>query len=178
MDTGKWFNKEFEGEKILSLSQCLDFLYDNKINVNIELKPNIGKEIDNVENIINIIKSKKKITKYYFSTFDLLSLKTVFNISPYVPRGFLMDNDSPYNKYDIIDVCKKYDCFMIGIDNKIATSEIINFFKKNNLIVSVYTVNDINYANNLFSIGVDSIFTDRPDIFDIYLSWFGIPMIL
>ena len=118
------------------------------------------------------------ITEYYFSTFDLLSLRTVFNISPYTSRGFLIDNDSFYNKYEIIDICKKYDCFMVGIDNKIVTSEIINFFKKNNLFVSVYTINDINYANNLFSMGVDSIFTDRPDIFDIYLSWSGIPTIL
>ena len=61
-------------------------------------------------------------------------------------------------------------CFIIGMESRMVTPEIINFFKKNNLILSVYTVNNIDYANNLFSLGIDTIFTDRPDIFDIYLS--------
>ena len=46
-------------------------------------------------------------------------------------------------------------------------SEIIKFFKQKSLIITIYTVNDLNLANYIFDCGADSIFTDRPDIVKI-----------
>ena len=51
--------------------------FKNKIGLNIELKPNKGKELDNINAIINLIKKKKQIYKYFFSSFDYFSLELI-----------------------------------------------------------------------------------------------------
>ena len=110
-DFGIWFSKKFKNEKILSLAKALDFFYINNIGVNIELKPNKGKEKDNIESITKVIKSKKILPNYFFSSFDTSSLKFVKRNFPNSPRGFLIDNYSFYDKKDIIEICKELKCF-------------------------------------------------------------------
>ena len=163
-DFGIWFSKKFKNEKILSLAKALDFFYINNIGVNIELKPNKGKEKDNIESITKVIKSKKILPNYFFSSFDTSSLKFVKRNFPNSPRGFLIDNYSFYDKKDIIEICKELKCFCVGIDSNIANKNSINFFKKNKLKVNVYTINNLKFAKKLFLLGVSSIFTDRPDL--------------
>ena len=68
---------------------------------------------------------------------------------------------------DILIMCEKYRCFSIGLDFNIINSEIIKFLKKNKLIITAYTINNIKIAKELFDLGVDSIFTDRPDTIKI-----------
>ena len=65
---------------------------------------------------------------------------------------------------DIVDICSKYNCFSLGLSINFLNNEMVKFFKKNNLIITVFSVNEINFAKNIFDWGVDSIFTDRPDI--------------
>jgi len=163
LDAGKWFDKKFTNEKIPSLSDSLDFLYKKKINLNIEIKPNKNFELENIKNIVKLINSKTKLPNYYFTTFHIPSLKLISEYLPNINRGLLIDKIIPSIE-NILIICKKYNCFSIGLDFNIVNSEIIKFFKKNKLIITVYTVNNIEIAKKLFDLGVDSIFTDRPDI--------------
>jgi len=163
LDAGNWFNKKFKGEKILSLSKALDFLYKKNISVNIELKPNKGKEIENIRSVINLINNKKNMPIYYFSSFDQISLEIAYKSINHIPRGLLIDKKNNFSKNDVIDICKKYECFSVGLEDKSLDAETIIFYKKNNLVVTAYTINDSKRAKALFSLGVDSVFTDRPD---------------
>ena len=166
LDSGKWFDEKYKDEKILSLSEGLDYLYKNRMGVNIELKPNKGKEKENVTSIKKLLELKKNIPNYFFSSFDILSLECVVKNIPLARKSLLVEKNSPYKKKDIIDICEKYNCFSIGLEIDMIDSEIVEFFKKNNLIITVFTVNDEKIAKSIFSLGVDSIFTDRPDFFN------------
>ena len=118
----------------------------------------------NIESVTKVIKSKKILPNYFFSSFDISSLKFVKKNFPNSPRGFLIDNYSFYDKKDIVEICKELRCFCVGIDSNIANKNNINFFKKNKLKVNVYTINNLKFAKKLFLFGVNSIFTDRPDL--------------
>ena len=167
LDAGKWYSKEFENERILSLSKCLDFLFEKKISVNIELKPNKGKEFENVKSIGDLLKSKKNLPNFFFTTFDLYSLDLVSAILPLVPIGFLIEDSSFYGKENVIDICKQYDCFSVGLKSSMVNKETVDFFKKHNLTITTFTVNSVDQAYDFFSLGVDSIFSDRPDLLNI-----------
>ena len=164
LDAGSWFSKNYKNERILSLSKCFDDLYKKRMNVNIELKPNKGKEIENIHCIKNLIKVKKNIPEYFFSSFDIKSLEYAKKELHSIPRSLLIEKNSTYTKNDIIEICDKFKCFCVGLEFEILDIEIVNFLKKRNLKVTVFTINNINLVNNIFSLGVDSIFTDRPDL--------------
>jgi len=166
LDAGKWFDKKFANEKIPSLSECLDFLYEKKMNLNIEIKPNKKFELENVKNIVKLINKKPKLPNYYFTSFHIESLKLISEYLPNINRGLLIDNYIS-SMDDILIICEKYRCFSIGLDFNIINSEIIKFLKKNKLIITAYTINNIKIAKELFDLGVDSIFTDRPDTIKI-----------
>ena len=164
LDAGSWFSSRYKKEKILSLEDCIDFIKTNKMGINIELKPNKGKEEDNVIAIQNIIKNNYKIN-CFFSSFDVLSVKLIQEKIPYIPRGILIDKSNKESLKDTVNICKKYDCFSVGLDKKITNYEIIKYFKSMNLLVNIFTVNNIQSAKTFFAWGADSIFTDRPDYF-------------
>ena len=164
LDAGKWFNSKFKNEKILSLEKCLDYIYLNKMSVNIELKPNKNKEKENIIQINNLFKKKKYNINCYMSSFDIVSLKLVSEKLPLIPRGYLFGKYNYNSIKDILDICNKYNCFSIGLELSIINQEIINYLKKNKLIITVFTVNEIKSVKEIFNMGVDSIFTDRPDI--------------
>lgn len=164
LDAGSWFSNKYKNEKILSLSQCFDYLYKNNMNVDIELKPNKGKEIENILSIKNLVKVKNNIPKYFLSSFNVKSLEHAEKELNSIPRCLLIDKNSILTKNDIIDLCYKFKCFCVGLEINIINIEVVNFLKRQNLKVVVFTVNKKNLAKNIFSLGVDSIFTDRPDL--------------
>ena len=59
--------------------------------------------------------------------------------------------------------------FNFGLNKNLINSEIINKIKKNNLIITTYGDNNIELieANNLWNLGVTSIFIDDPSSFEI-----------
>ena len=164
LDAGSWFSNKYKNEKILSLSKCFDYLYEKNMSVNIELKPNKGKEIENILSIKNLIKVKNNIPKYFFSSFSNKSLEYAEKEFNSIPRCLLVDKNSVLNKNDILDLCYKFKCFCVGFEINIINIEIVSFLKKQNLNVTAFTINREDLAKNIFSLGVDSIFTDRPDL--------------
>ena len=76
----------------------------------------------------------------------------------------MIDKNSILTKNDIIDLCYKFKWFCVGLEINIINIEVVNFLKRQNLKVVVFPVNKKNLAKNIFSLGVDSIFTDRPDL--------------
>ena len=83
---------------------------------------------------------------------------------PNIPRGVLVDTYKKFSLTNIVDICNKYNCFSVGLDKKIINFEIIQALKKNKLRVNIFTINELEYTKQLTKWGVDSIFTDRPDI--------------
>ena len=173
-DAGFWFSKEFKNEKILSLSKCLDLLNKFNMGVNIELKPNKDKEKNNVIKIKNLLYEKNFKNNYFFTSFDYLSIDTISREMPSVPRGLLYEDNKNTNVEDslenLVDVLKKYNCFSIGFEKSVINKDLVKFFKNQDYTFTVFSVNNVDFAKEIFSWGVDSIFTDRPNIFKHFMS--------
>ena len=70
----------------------------------------------------------------------------------------------------IIDICTKYNFVCCGFNKEIINKDIINNFKKKNIILNAYGKKnfDINEAQELWSIGINSLFIDDPSEFKNY----------
>ena len=61
------------------------------------------------------------------------------------------------------ELARNLDAYAINCSNKIITQERVEAIKQNNFKVFAYTVNLRNEAKRLQDLGVDGIFSDRPD---------------
>ena len=93
------------------------------------------------------------------TSFDLKihqALKQQYSI---FKRGLLVEDDI---KYQAIEQALELGCCQIGWMNQLATDEMIQATQHAHLKVSVWTVNDVERAKHLQSLGIDGLITDFP----------------
>ena len=163
LDAGYFFYKSKTDIKVPSLVSVLDLVKKNKKYINIELKPNKGYEVINVEKVLKVLK-KTTYEKIYFSSFDISSCIALRENSPESLCGFLNDNFNKINVRDTIDICKKYNLFSCGINYNNYSNSIVDEFERNNIQINVYSDKNISatQAKNLWANKVASIFVDDP----------------
>jgi len=175
LDAGSWFDKKFSTTHPPTLEEVLVFCSKKKIGLNIELKPNKGKEEDNVNAISFLIKNKKINFQYYFSSFDYLSLKLIRSKMTKVALGYLINSfDEKKNLNSTIQDCLNLKCFSIGFNLSLINKALVKSCKDKNLKVTVYSEKNIELttALELWTIGVDSIFVDNPIHYKKFLDEF------
>ena len=170
LDAGSFFFNYKTNIFIPTLEDIFNFCIKHEMGINIELKPNKGFEIDNVKAISKIISKYQDLSNFYFSSFDLKSLLEMKKIFPNFYYGLLIDNfDTTCSLQEYIKICNNYNFFNFGLNKKIINYEIINEIEKNNLIITTFSDKNIKLieANDLWKLGVTSIFIDDPSNFKI-----------
>ena len=163
LDAGKFFYKENTNIFVPKLEDILSLCANYKGNLNIELKPNKKFEKENVHQIYKIIKNINQID-IFFSSFDIISILEISKLYPQSIRSFLLDDFKEYNIDDLISISINHDLKICGLNIDLVTTDIIKKIKKSNILITVYSDKNISLssANDIFSIGVDSIFVDNP----------------
>ncbi len=163
LDAGKFFYKENTNIFVPKLEDILSLCTNNNGNLNIELKPNKKFEKENVYQIYKITKNINQID-IFFSSFDMISILEISKLYPQSIRSFLLDDFKEYNIDDLISISINYDLKVCGLNIDLVTADIIKKIKESNMAITVYSNKNINLstANDIFSIGVDSIFVDNP----------------
>ena len=162
-DAGKFFYKKNTNIFVPKLEDILSLCNNKNGNLNIELKPNKNFEKENIYQIYKLTKNINKID-IFFSSFDITSILEISKIYPQSFRSFLLDNFKEYNIDDLINISTNNDLKICGLNIDLVTADIIKKIKKSNILITVYSDKNINIssANDIFSIGVDSIFVDNP----------------
>ena len=163
LDAGKFFYKENTNIFVPKLEDILSLCTNNNGNLNIELKPNKKFEKENVYQIFKITKNINQID-IFFSSFDMISILEISKLYPQSIRSFLLDDFKEYNIDDLISISINHDLKICGLNIDLVTTDIIKKIKESNIAITVYSDKNINLssANDIFSIGVDSIFVDNP----------------
>ena len=170
LDAGFSFYNYVTSICIPTLKQVLSFCQKNEMGLNIEIKPNLGFEKNNVEAIAKLLSNFNFNSQYYFSSFDWPSVVLMKKFLPNAYYGLLIDE---FNKdisiKNALDICEKYRFSCCGFNKNIINSDIINKIKKNNLITTIYSEKNFipSEAKELWSMGVQSIFIDDPSEFKI-----------
>jgi len=162
LDAGKWFSKKFKGEKIPHFRDVLKWLAFSDVQANIEIKPYPRTTEDTTITVLSYINRYWPQNKDLplISSFDDDALFLSRSISPEMPLGLLIDTWDAKT----IDKAKQLNCVSVHLNRKIVTEERVTEFKKNDFLVLAYTINRKRQAKKLLSWGVDSIFSDYPDL--------------
>ena len=164
LDAGKFFYKKDTKIYPPTLKEVLSLCKKSKRGINIELKPNLGLEKINVEEILKITNLFKEYVPLYFSSFDLDSCIVVKEISSSNSCGILIHNFNHYSFEEILKIIEKFKFFSCGLNIKIINTELVKRLKNMNQLITVFSEKNITneQALYLWNIGVDSIFSDDP----------------
>jgi glycerophosphoryl diester phosphodiesterase len=92
------------------------------------------------------------------SSFSLPVLQAVRKLSPHAMLGLLVDQWFP----DWEEISNQLNCISVNANFHILDAEKVKRIKLNNKLVLSYTVNTFIQARELFSWGVDAVFSDDP----------------
>ena len=171
LDAGGFFYNKKTDIFIPKLVDVLKLCKIRNGNINIELKPNMGFEKINVRKIIELTKEIEDVEIFY-STFDIKSFIEISNFFMNSNRSFLLDSFDEYSLVDFISISENYNANICGLNIELISKEIIEKIKEKNLLVTVFSENNISLidAKECFNIGVDSIFIDDPtELIDTYI---------
>jgi glycerophosphoryl diester phosphodiesterase len=163
LEAGSWFADSFSGIRIPTLEETLEILIDLDMGLNLEIKPCPGREIETAEVALDVLSRVwDDHDNLLISSFQHVSLETAQDMAPDWSRALLLwHEDMPADWKALAD---HLDVATVNISDQLASrdfiEEIIDFKKS----VLVYTINDFQRARQLQAWGVDSMFTDMPDV--------------
>ena len=144
------------GEPIATINQAFKTI-GTQVKINVEIKSK-GCAHKVVENIERLVKSGANYERFLVSSFSIGRLREIHRLNNKIPLG-LLHNVSPYKFLRLRGLRVQ----VVGLHHRTLTANIIHQAKIRELKIYAYTVNNPKRAKQLQEMGVDGIFTDRPD---------------
>lgn len=160
LDYGSWFYKDKKHkEQLLTLRDALEFIKENNIFLNIEIKDMCGIVSDDVavEAVVKEIKESDANELVLISSFRHEYLKIVKDKLPDVPTAALVEGKHPHR---LLEYLRELGASGYNLNNELVDKQTIKMLREAGFFVGVYTVNDLKRAKELFIMGVNCIFSD------------------
>lgn len=146
------------GEPIPTLQQVLELVGDKAL-LNIEIKgansvPTLGKVLQEY-----VSSHQGSYEQYLISSFDHQQLLQCLQQLPQIKRGVLIEGIP----LDYAACCEPLKAYSFNTHLSFLTPELIQDAQKRGLKNWVYTVNHEDDWRAMMKLGVDAVFTDRPD---------------
>lgn len=159
LDSGSWFHRDFAGEPVATLQQCLELCEELSLGINLEIKPCSGWEVPTTTSIAEVLKRNEYTFPLLISSFSYVALEEAAKLLAHIPRSALFLVAPP----DWQSLTAHIDASNIHLHaNSLLTAEAVESFHQHGLGVYCYTVNSTEQADDIFSRGVDGIFTNYP----------------
>jgi glycerophosphoryl diester phosphodiesterase len=146
------------GETIPELQQVFELIGD-KAELNIEIKGQ-----DTVEPVLSALNNwigakQLDLEQFNISSFDHHQLYTAKTIMPGLRRGVLIEGFL----LRCLDTCQELGAYSLNAHLNFISKRVVDSMKQHEIQTWIYTVNHLDDAQWLASIGVDAIFSDKPD---------------
>ena len=160
LDAGSWFAPAFAGEVIPSLEQVLRLCLDLGLAVNMEIKPDSGREVETARLALERAAALWPVAAQapLVSSFVGACLAVARDLAPSWPRGLLVDGVPE----DWRDTAALYCCSTVHADHRHLDQPRVAVITQAGYCVLAYTVNDRARVGELRQMGVGSVFSDFP----------------
>lgn len=163
-----------EPQQIPTLREVLE-LSQGRCQVYIEIKTSkrdgvYGRYPHIAEAVVNEVRALGMLDQVLVISFDWPVLPQVKELAPAVQTGALVNKDTwkPEAEHaldTLMEQVRALGCSWINMDNKLYTPVMPDVFHQNDLKHGLWTVNTLEDLRHFAAAGVDSLTTDRPDLF-------------
>lgn len=174
LDVGRWFDKRFEGERMLTLDEVL-LRYGHRTTLLLEIKArkkaSLGKRLRRLtEQTVAAINERGLEASVLLLCFDPLVLEMARELSPGL-RTVLNLRDLP--RLTTSSWAKLEPLFALSVDVRALTQRFAQEVHERGKPVLTYTCNTPRTSLRALRAEVDAIMTDRPDWLGPYVSQAG-----
>lgn len=160
LEAGSYFAPHFQGEKIPTLEEVFETV-GKQIFINVELTNYVSPNDDLPAKVVRLVQQFNLSARVLFSSFNPRALQQAHRLLPEVPLGFLA---LPGVKGSLarswFGRLVPHQALHPEVSD--TTASLIQRTHRSGRRVHVYTVNQPQDMQRLFSLGVDGIFTDDP----------------
>ncbi|SIS36996.1 glycerophosphodiester phosphodiesterase [Salimicrobium flavidum] len=160
LDAGGWFSKEFEGLRIPSLEELLEWIRDYPLFLHLELKTDVI-SYNNIEQIVYDLLSKYEVLdRTCISSFNEGSIINMKAINPSVETAYLTST----KMRKLFTYLNSLPADDVHVKHTILGRRLVYQCRKNKVPLRVYTVNKPSLLRKCFRFEIAGVFTDVPDI--------------
>ncbi len=171
---------DFGFQKIPTLDEVITLIEEQsatpiKYQIEIKVQEDDSRYIEIEEKLVQLLEKHSIQERTIVISFNFPTLKKLNLLSPdlqlgaLVSKGFFSAFPSTSSE-KIAKYIKNLDVEYVGINYKYLSQELYDEFRKNDLGVGVWTVNDKIRMKKFITMGVDFITTNRPDLLSKQLS--------
>ncbi len=161
-------------EQIPTLREVLD-LARGHVQVYIEIKPSkrdkvYGRYSGIAETVVQEVRDAGMLDQVLIMSFDWMNLPLVKSLEPALQTGALV-SDEVWNAGNdqavsiLIDQVTALGCNWINLDSELFTPEMPAIAHEHGFKLGIWTVNTLDAMRRFAAAGVDSLTSDRPDLF-------------
>ncbi|HLF67379.1 MAG TPA: glycerophosphodiester phosphodiesterase family protein [Gammaproteobacteria bacterium] len=157
-DAGSWFAEKFSFVRIPTLTQTLSCCADLGLSVNIELKTTAEYAQQTAVRTLEILSKFKFFnpSNVLISSQEVQALSTFYQHAPTYRLGLVADHWADVESALNLD----FELYSLNLHHAIITPEKMTQVQAQGYQVLAFTVNERSLAEQLFSLGVCSIFSD------------------
>jgi glycerophosphoryl diester phosphodiesterase len=163
LDAGSWHSRTFAGEPLPTFESIARFCLQNDYFLNIEIKPTPDTEYHTGQLVAHHAARlwHGAAKPPLLTSFDVPALEGAMHAQPELPRGLLLEE--LWSGW--LETALRLGCIAVICDQSLWDATSLAHAKNAGLRTLSYTVNDADAAQRLFDLGLDSIITDRVDLF-------------
>ncbi len=150
---------QFQPEPLPRLDAAIALLTANKMGLNLEIKPTPGLERETAEAVVNSLKNVwPEELPLVLSSFSKDALRAALEFWPEAPRALITCTvPSDWQRQ-----LQELQCTNLHMAAPLLDKDSASSIKAAEYGLYCYTVNDVEMAKSLLTMGVDGVFTDKP----------------
>ena len=156
-DAGKWFDREFEGERVPTLEEILEFSRKQDVVFYLELKGGAAWGMDHA--FVRTLQTAENAARTIVISFDPSVLAPLRRLDPSIMLGLLVKETHA----DCIRAAINLGARQLCPKFTDVTPEFVEEAHRSELQIATWTVNQAEEMRKMISAGVDGIMTDFPD---------------
>jgi glycerophosphoryl diester phosphodiesterase len=161
LDAGGWYGPEFAGQRILTLAELLAWA-KGRVGVAIEIKNGPIYYPGIAEKVVRLVRQHDMARQALLLSFDHLVLREARMIAPEIAAGILYVG----RLVDPVAAARAAGADAIHPQWAFVTPDLVQAAHAAGLAVSPWCPNDLPTLRRLSEMGVDSVGTDYPELFD------------
>jgi len=156
LDAGKWFDREFMGEKIPTLEEVLDFSREHDVVFYLEVKYDVAWAMHHA--LVAALRHAESAARTVVISFDPTTLRAIRKLDPSLMLGLLVDKTDQ----DFVHIATSVGARQVCAASAVVTPELVAKAHQSDLHVVAWTVNSVDEMRAMIAAGVEGIMTDFP----------------
>lgn len=156
LDAGKWFDREFMGEKIPTLEEVLAFSRKHDVVCYLEVKYDVAWGMHHA--LVAALRNAESAARTVVISFDPTTLRAIHKLDPSLMIGLIVDNLGA----DFVNAATGMAARQICVAARMVTPELVAKAHQSDLHVVAWTVNSVEEMRALMSAGIEGVMTDFP----------------